>query len=241
MKRFLVGNGPVRTYIRSMTNTQFDTALVTAAFALAAEQGWRHVSAAAAARHAGLDLAIARQRFGSRGAILRKFGELADCAALTGAVTEGPVRDRLFDILLLRFDFLQTHRAGVLALTRVLPLEPALALCLARANLASMGWILEAAGIGSKGARGELRKRGLLAVWAYGMHAWMRDESADLSATMAAVDKALHRADALATRFTHHHAAHAPQAATEMSSETAADIPFDVPPDPSPEDPSGLA
>ena len=230
-----------------MTDTQFDTALVTAAFALGAEQGWRHVSAAAAARHAGLDLALARQRFGSRGAILRKFGELADCAALTGAVTEGPVRDRLFDILLLRFDFLQTHRAGVLALTRVLPLEPALALCLARANLASMGWILEAAGIGSKGVRGELRKRGLLAVWAYGMRTWMRDESADLSATMAAVDKALHRADALATRFTHHHHHHpapAPEAPTEMSSETPTDIPFDVPPDPdspSPEDPSGLA
>jgi ubiquinone biosynthesis protein COQ9 len=223
-----------------MTDTQFDTALVTAAFALGAEEGWRNVSAAAAARRAGLDLAVARERFGSRGGILRKFGELADRAALTGAVTEGPVRDRLFDILLLRFDFLQAHRAGVIALLKTLPLEPALALCLARANLASMGWILEAAGVASKGVRGEVRKRGLLLVWGYGVRAWMRDESADLSATMAAVDSALKRADSVAARFAHHPPAPAPQPGPE----TPEDIPFDVPPDPDlpfPEDPSGLA
>jgi ubiquinone biosynthesis protein COQ9 len=223
-----------------MTDTQFDTALVTAAFALGAEEGWRNVSAAAAARRAGLDLAVARERFGSRGGILRKFGELADRAALTGAVTEGPVRDRLFDILLLRFDFLQAHRAGVIALLKTLPLEPPLALCLARANLASMGWLLEAAGVASKGVRGEVRKRGLLLVWGYGVRAWMRDESADLSATMAAVDSALKRADSVAARFAHHPPAPAPQAGPE----TPEDIPFDVPPDPDlpfPEDPSGLA
>jgi ubiquinone biosynthesis protein COQ9 len=184
-----------------MIDSQFDTALVTAAFELGAEAGWRKVAAAAAARKAGLDLATARTRFGSCAAILRKFGELGDAAALTGALTEGPVRDRLFDVLMRRFDFLQVHRAGVLALLKVLPADPVLALCLARANLTSMGWMLEAAGIGSKGVRGELRKRGLLLVWVYGVRAWARDETADLTATMAAVDEALNKADSVAARF----------------------------------------
>ncbi|HUW79819.1 MAG TPA: TetR family transcriptional regulator, partial [Acidocella sp.] len=107
-----------------MTDTDFDQALVTAAFALGADEGWRMVSAAAAARRAGLDLGRARARFGAHGEILRKFGELADRAALTGALIEGPVRDRLFDVLMRRFDFLQAHRAGVLALLKPLALEP---------------------------------------------------------------------------------------------------------------------
>ena len=215
-----------------MSDTSFDTALVTAAFALGADAGWRNVSAASAARHAGLDFAMARARFGSCAAILRKFGELADVAALTGALTEGVARDRLFDVLMRRFDFLQAHRAGVLALLKAVPADPMLALCLARANLVSMGWMLEGAGISSKGVRGELRKRGLLLVWAYGMHAWACDESADLTATMAAVDVALNKADSLAARFF----ASPPAAATEPppGAPNDPDLPF-------PDAPSGVA
>jgi hypothetical protein len=213
-----------------MTDTDFDGALVTAAFAMGAEAGWRHVSAAAAARRAGLDLVMARARFGTRGAILCKFGELADIAALTGALSEGSVRDRLFDTLLRRFDFLQIHRPGVVALLKSLPAEPALALCLANETVRSMGWLLESAGVSAGGVRGELAKSGLALVWAYGVKAWIEDESADLTATMAAVDTALNRADSLASRF-------APPAASE-------DVPFAPPPEPDlpfPEDPSGVA
>jgi AcrR family transcriptional regulator len=211
-----------------MTDTDFDTQLVAAAFALGAEQGWRKVSAAAAARHAGLDLATAREHFTSRAAILRKFGELADRAALTGALTDGSVRDRLFDTLLRRFDFLQTHRAGVTALLKSLPAEPALAICLAQATIASMGWLLEAAGVASTGIRGEIAKRGLAIVWGYGTQAWLKDESPDLTATMAAVDTALNRADSIAARFTPTPPDDAPFTSPEP------ELPF-------PEEPSGVA
>ena len=183
-----------------MNDSAFDTALVDAAFALGAQKGWRHVSAAAAARHAGLDLARARMRFPCTGSILRHFGRLADATALKGALDEGSVRDILFDILLRRFDFLQSHRAGVLALLKALPACPPLALALAEMNLASMGWLLEGAGVDATGLRGGAKKRGLLLVWLYGLQAWARDESEDLAATMAAVDKALARAEAFATR-----------------------------------------
>jgi ubiquinone biosynthesis protein COQ9 len=198
-----------------MTNDEFDAALVGAAFELGAEGGWRKVTAAAAARHAGLDLARARARFPGPGAVLRRFGALADAHALTGAnagashsgaspadaLPEGSVKDRLFDIILRRFDFLQMHRAGVAALVRYLPLDPVLNAWLARETLKSMGWMLEGAGVSSRGVRGELAKRGLAVVWAWGLRAWLRDETEDLSTTMAAVDVALTRADQIASRF----------------------------------------
>ncbi len=184
-----------------MNDSVFDTALVNAAFALGGEKGWRHVSAAAAARYAGLDLAQVRSEFSGTGAILKAFGEMADAAALKGALSDGSTRDILFDILLRRFDFLQTHRAGVLALIKFLPACPPLAAALAALNLSSMGWLLEGAGVDATGLRGALKTRGLLLVWAYGMQAWARDTSEDLSATMAAVDKALARAEGFASRY----------------------------------------
>jgi hypothetical protein len=208
-----------------MTDMEFDTALVGAAFSLAAAEGWRSVSPAAAARRAGLDLAVTRQRYSGQVGILRAFGRLADAHALTGALTEGPVRERLFDILMRRFDFLQLHRAGVLALLRALPAEPPLALCLARATVTSMGWMLEGAGVSAHGLRGQIRKKGLTLVWGYGLRAWVRDDSTDLTATMAAVDKALDRADAIAARF--HHAP-APEAAADQPSSALPDDPAGV-------------
>jgi ubiquinone biosynthesis protein COQ9 len=182
-----------------MSETEFDTALVTAAFRLAGEDGWRKVNAVAAARAAGLSLAEARARFPSRAAILLRFGRLADQAALQDVASEGSVRDRLFDLLMRRFDMLQANRAGVKALLRTLPTDPPAALLLAVATRRSMRWMLQAAGVNPAGPRGELQVRALLAVWLWGVRAWERDPSEDLSHTMAAIDTALGRAERVAS------------------------------------------
>jgi ubiquinone biosynthesis protein COQ9 len=211
-----------------MTDTEFDTALVTAAFRLAGEAGWRKVNVAAAARAAGLSLAEARGRFRSRGSILSRFGVLADQAALLDASDEGPVRDRLFDLLMRRFDVLQTHRAGVKALLRALPADPASALLLACASKRSMRWMLQAAGVTATGPRGEIQVRGLLAVWLWGVRAWERDESEDLSGTMAAVDTALQRAERLASWLHGHRPAATPPPA--VGAEAGEVDPPDAPP-----------
>ena len=90
-----------------MDDAEFDRALIAAAFQVAADQGWRRLNVAAAARAGGLPLPRARERFPGRAAILVRFGRLADQAALADAPSEGPVRDRLFD-LLMRWIFVAT-------------------------------------------------------------------------------------------------------------------------------------
>jgi hypothetical protein len=205
-----------------MSDTDFDTALVTAAFRMAGDQGWRTINVVAAAREAGLSLVDARERFPSRTAILLRFGRLADQAALIDAATEGTVRDRLFDLM-------QTHRAGVKALLRFLPTHPSTALLLTCATKRSMRWMLQAAGLPATGPRGEIQVRGLLAVWLWGVRAWERDESEDLSGTMAAVDNALKRAEQVASWL------HG-QRNDEPSLPLVPDDPVDpVPTDPAPE------
>src|SRR5689334_17096807 len=104
-----------------MEDRAFDQALIGAAFNIIARRGWSHVSVAEAAREGGLPLARARARFPGRAAVLLRFGVLADQTALEGAATTGPVRDRLFDMIMRRMDVLQAHRAGVIALLRGLP------------------------------------------------------------------------------------------------------------------------
>ena len=178
-----------------MTDDEFDKALVSGAFTLAGRQGWRAVSVVSAGREAGLALDRARTRFAGIHQVLMKFGEQADAAALADALETGPVRERVFDVLMRRFDALQTHRAGVQALLRHLPADPALALMLTTATSASMAWMAEASGLPSGGLRGALTVQGLVGVWLYTLRAWQADTSADLSGTMAALDRALSRAE----------------------------------------------
>jgi ubiquinone biosynthesis protein COQ9 len=178
-----------------MDNDAFDRKLIEAAFALIAERGWRRLSVAEAARRADLPLDQARARFPVRAVVLLRFGLLADQAALALAPGEGPHRDRLFDLLMRRFDFVQKHRAGVLALLHALPTEPCVAALLAAANRRSMAWMLEGAGISARGPLGRLRARGLLLIWLAVVRAWRHDTTEDLSATMAALDRALTRAE----------------------------------------------
>jgi ubiquinone biosynthesis protein COQ9 len=176
-----------------MSEYDFDHALIAAAFRLAADSGWARVSIADAARAASLSLAEARIRFPNRLALLRRYGQLLDQAALSAAPNEGPVRDRLFDLLMSRFEAMKRHRDGIRALLRYLPTDPLTTLELTCATRRSMRWMLNASGQPTHGLRGALRIKGLVAVWLWTMRAFERDDSEDLASTMATLDTALGR------------------------------------------------
>jgi ubiquinone biosynthesis protein COQ9 len=184
-----------------MDDADFDRSLITAAFQVAAEKGWRSVSTAAAARAAGLPLARARERFPGRTALLLRFGRMTDLAALADVPTEDSVSDRLEYLLMRRFDVLQPHRAGVLALLRALPTDPPAALLLALTTRRSMRWMLEAVGVSTSGVYGLLRVKGLMAVWLWAMRTWQADDSEEMHPTEAALHNALLQAERAAGWF----------------------------------------
>jgi hypothetical protein len=177
-----------------MTDDDFDSALLAAAFNDIATKGWSGFNVASAAQAAGLDLAQTRARFASRGAVLCTLGKRADQQSLA-ELPQGTPREKLFDLLMRRFDAFQPYRDGIVALLHGLPTDPAAALLLAKATGDSMGWMLAAAGEDVSGLTGHLRVQGLVAVWLYALRAWEADTSADLASTMAALDRALAQAE----------------------------------------------
>jgi hypothetical protein len=214
-----------------MEDDDFDRALIAAWFALAADSGRQFPSVAAAAKEAGLALGRARARFASRGSVLMKFGRIADQAALAGIPADVSVRDVLFDMIMRRIDTLQAHRAGVTAVLRLLPGMPPLALLLGLATERSMRWLLDAAGVGTSGLAGELRVRGLVAVWLWTVRAWQSDESVDLSTTMAALDRALGQAERAAGWLGGSRVAPPPPPPPPPMPERPTEIPPEMPPD----------
>lgn len=179
----------------------FDRDVTAALMRVAGREGWSGTTLPAIAAEAGTTLAALRARYEDRSAILDRFGVVVDAAVLAGTLAPNEAdtpKDRLFDVLMRRFDLLAPHRAGVIAAWHGIRADPVALACRTPAVLASMRWMLEAAGIPATGPLGMLRAKGLLVVWVSVFRTWEADESADLSATMAALDKALTRAESLA-------------------------------------------
>jgi AcrR family transcriptional regulator len=179
-------------------------AIVAAAMATAERLGWRRATLADIAEAAGLTLAELHGHVAGKAAILRDLADLADEKVLAGTRPDpdSSARDRLFDVLMRRFDALRPYRGGLAAVTR----EGgggglADAVCGARRVMRSLGWMLEAAGIGSSGWGGACRVKGLGVVYAATFAVWLRDDTEDLSRTMAALDRHLARAERLAGTF----------------------------------------
>jgi AcrR family transcriptional regulator len=171
--------------------------LVDAALALAAERPWPGVTLADIAAKAGLGLAELHGLAPTKAHVLRLWLARVDAAVLAGPVPDpaDPVRDRLFEVLMRRIDALKPHKAAVASMADGLMRDPVQALCGWPALLRSMAWMLEAAGLDASGLRGALRARGLALVWLAALRAFLSDESEDLGTTMAALDKALKRAE----------------------------------------------
>ena len=187
---------------RGKTRGKTDAAerIITAALTLAAESGWRRVRLADIASEAGVTLAELRGVFSSKAAIVNGFVRRTDERVLAAGPAEGSsARDRLFDVLMRRFDVLQPDKKAVAMIVRDLlrnPLAaPLAALCHGSGLLASMAWMLEAAGLSSAGPAGMLRAKGLSLVYLAALRAWLGDDGADLAKTMAVLDRGLRQAE----------------------------------------------
>jgi AcrR family transcriptional regulator len=169
-------------------------ALREALLRMVAAGGWRDLSYADIAKDAGLSLAAAYEAYPSKGAILTGIGRDIDArlfASLEDDPLDGSAKDRLFDLLMRRFDALNDHREAYAALAWELPRTPVEAGCLALQLRRSLANMLEAAGLSASGLRGAFRIEGLGALYACALRVWLKDETADLSKTMAELDKRL--------------------------------------------------
>jgi AcrR family transcriptional regulator len=168
--------------------------IIDAALTLIARDGWRRLSMAAIAAEAGLPILNLYRAFRSKVAILHAFFRRIDetvLAAPVEAEADERPRDRVFDLLMRRFDALQPHRGAIEVLGRELPTDPLAALAAGAGLLRSMAWMLEAAGIAADGLSGALAVKLTAAAYMRTVRDWLRDDSVDLAPTMAALDRRL--------------------------------------------------
>jgi len=172
---------------------------------LIAEKGFADVALRDVAEAAGLSLAELYQVYPDKVALVAAFMARIDAAVLAGTPTrsdpEETARDRLFDAMMRRYDALRPYREALGAIRRAGTRDPMLALAMGPALRRSMAAMLEAASVPSDGLSGALRQNGLLAIHYAVSRVYDKDETADLSKTMAALDSRLKMAERWAQLF----------------------------------------
>jgi AcrR family transcriptional regulator len=172
---------------------------------LIAEKGFADVALRDVAEAAGLGLAELYRVYPNKVALVAAFMAKIDAEVLVGTPTrndpEETARDRLFDVMMRRYDAMRPYREALASIRHAGMRDPMLAFAIGPSLRRSMAAMLEAASVPSEGFTGALRQNGLMAIHAAVSRVYDKDETADLSKTMAALDSRLKTAERWAQLF----------------------------------------
>jgi ubiquinone biosynthesis protein COQ9 len=171
---------------------------IRAALDLARERSWGEITLHDIARAANLDLADLRREFSCKSDIIRAFQREVDAEVLAKlrAPAEGQsARDRLFDIVMTRFEVMQPYKPALKRIWSYLCCRPGEASAVLCSSLASQYWMLAGSGAKLDGPIGALRVTGLASVYGKVFQVWLGDDSPSLDKTMAALDRRLARGE----------------------------------------------
>lgn len=166
---------------------------------LVAAQGWRAVTLGRIAEASGLPLSVLYGQYGSKVDLLTAYARRIDAAMLTALGGPAPaptdataVKDRLFEVIMARFDALAPHKPAIRVLMRELPADPVALACFLHRGLGQgLDWVLAAAELDTGGLPGVVRRKLLGGIYLDTLRVWLKDDSSDLAATMAHLDKRL--------------------------------------------------
>lgn len=176
--------------------------LARAALSLAAAGAWREATLAKLAHAAN------RPVSDFYGATL---AEAVDCVeeAFDRAIADNmpdqepdqSVRDRLFDLIMRRFEAMEPHRAAILAMEQGADRDPMLMAAAHQRNVRCARWVLALAGLEADGMTGQARAQGLGVIVGQARAAWRSDDAGDFARTMASLDRNLRRAEEMFGRW----------------------------------------
>ncbi|HVY85953.1 MAG TPA: hypothetical protein VG943_12510 [Caulobacterales bacterium] len=176
--------------------------LARAALSVAAAKPWREATLAQLAAEAGRP--VSDFYAGS-------LGEAVDCVeeAFDRAIGEDldaldpnqSVRDRLFELIMRRFEAMEPHRAAVLAMEAGVDRDPTLLAAAHQRHVRCARWVLALAGLEADGVTGHARAQGLGVIIGQARAAWRGDAAGDFAKTMASLDKNLRRAEEMFGRW----------------------------------------
>lgn len=179
--------------------------IIDAALDMAVEKSWENVTLHDIAERAGIPFEDLAKEVDEKSRILAMYEVCLNRSVFEnlgggGKQDENP-RDRLFDIMMERFELMGDRKAAIKSISMSFYSDPKQAILGAPHLAASMNWMLEVSGIDTFGVRGALKVAGLTAIYMKVLKDWIKDDTEDMSVTMASLDRTLGTVEKFADRI----------------------------------------
>ncbi|MBN07854.1 MAG: hypothetical protein CMM45_08485 [Rhodospirillaceae bacterium] len=172
-----------------------------AALRLAGKIPWDRISLADIAAEARMPEDDFRALFPTKLSLLEAYGREVDERVETRGKTismDEHMKDRLFEAIMIRLDILGVHKDAVASIIRAtLRGNPKTIAAGASALRRAMAQLLDLCGEPSGGLCRQFKVRALGLIYFYVLRIWLADDTSDIGKTMAALDKALTRAETI--------------------------------------------
>lgn len=172
---------------------------------MASRMPWERVSLLEIADEAGISESDLKNIYPAKSDILAAIVHAIDEEIENNIGEQGAnmsSRDRLFDVLMERFDILNRHRESHKSFLKSFGWTREASCADKKLFRESMIQIAQCAGIDTDGLFGMGRVAGVTIIYLWVLGAWMNDATPDLSRTMAELDKTLSRAEWVKEKFT---------------------------------------
>lgn len=117
------------------------------------------------------------------------------------ALQQVPPKERLFEIILMRFEYLMPYKEGLKVLSDQLWQYPKVALNVACLQQKIAATLLKLAHIQITGSLGYAKEKTVMGIYLLTFHKWLQDETLTLESTMAFLDQALSWCDQQMERY----------------------------------------
>lgn len=165
-----------------------------AAFELIPQVGWRSFSLLDAQEGGGLPAQRIYELFPKKSSLLNYFNRTIDARVLSRVTREDaqePQRERLLDLILMRFEELTPYKPALHAIWHGSLCDPLSLLPSVPQGFLSIQWMLEMAGYDVQGPLGAFKVKGMALGYLNLLHQWFQDDTQDPSVLMALTDRLL--------------------------------------------------
>ena len=169
--------------------------IIQTAFDLAAIHSWNDITLNDIAIAAELDCMKVTALFPCKSDIITAYARIVDNRLIkemdnTFGGSESR-HDKLFDIMMARYDILNENRAALISIINGLTLNPKQGMETLPALCNTITTILNIAGENSDDWRGAIKISALSIIYLKSLREWINDDTADMASTMAGLDKSL--------------------------------------------------
>tara|TARA_B100000989_G_scaffold297463_1_gene283314 strand:+ start:1933 stop:2508 length:576 start_codon:yes stop_codon:yes gene_type:complete len=173
--------------------------LIALGFELIEKKGWNCFSLESLAKANKSDLETIKSIFKNKSKFLESFSIMIDDRVLAEIDQEefkiNSFKDNLFELIMLRFENLNYYKNGLKVLLSELKKSPVELKKIMKKILDSMDLFLEVSNSKSNYLMDFIKVNIIFIIYSYVFNVWLNDKSADMTKTMAELDKWLSQAE----------------------------------------------